>query len=101
MAGRPDFSRDGKIEPGVDCPHGSSVAFASEDRTKVAVARQKWRSQQEIDWIAAPPGLETGARSQLDPLLYLGPGRVASRLQERDRDLRQSLGDRRSLVSRK
>jgi hypothetical protein len=22
------------------------------------VARQKWRSQQEIDWIAAPPGLE-------------------------------------------
>jgi len=56
--GRPDFSRGGEIEPGVDCPHGSSVHFASDDRTKLAVARQKWRSQQEIDWIAAPPGLE-------------------------------------------
>ncbi|HEX4635894.1 MAG TPA: hypothetical protein VH189_06910, partial [Rhizomicrobium sp.] len=56
--GRSDFSRTGEIEPGVDCPHGSSVHFASDDRTKVAVARQKWRSQQEIDWISAPPGLE-------------------------------------------
>jgi len=56
--GRSDFSRGGEIEPGVDCPHGSSVHFASDDRTKIAVARQKWRSQQEIDWIAAPPGLE-------------------------------------------
>src|SRR6185295_5112925 len=34
--GRPDFSRGGEIEPGVDCPHGSSVHFASDDRTKVA-----------------------------------------------------------------
>src|SRR5258706_2907326 len=56
--GRPDYSRGAEIEPGVDCPHGASVHFASEDRTKVAVARQKWRSQQEIDWISAPPGLE-------------------------------------------
>ena len=56
--GRADFSRDGEIEPGVDCPHGSSVHFAHEDRTRVAIARQKWRSQQEIDWITAPPGLD-------------------------------------------
>jgi len=56
--GRADFTRNAEIEPGVDCPHGSSVHFASDDRTKVAVARQKWRSQQEIDWISAPPGLD-------------------------------------------
>ena len=56
--GRADFNRDAEIEPGVDCPHGSSVHFASDDRTKIAVARQKWRSQQEIDWISAPPGLD-------------------------------------------
>ena len=56
--GRADFSRDGEIEPGVDCPRGASVHFAHEDRTRVAVARQKWRSQQEIDWITAPPGLD-------------------------------------------
>src|SRR4051812_28071013 len=56
--GRPDFTRGAEIEPGVDCPHGASVHFASDDRTKIAVARQKWRSQQEVDWISAPPGLD-------------------------------------------
>ena len=56
--GRADFSRKGEIEPGIDCPHGSSVHFASDTRTRIAVARQKWRPQQEIDWISAPPGLE-------------------------------------------
>src|SRR6478736_4448930 len=53
--GRADFSRKGEIEPGVDCPHGSARHFANPNQTKIAVARQKWRSQQEIDWIANPP----------------------------------------------
>jgi len=56
--GRADFSRNGEIEPGVDCPHGSTLHFANPDQTRKAVARQKWRSQQEIDWIAIPPGLD-------------------------------------------
>jgi len=56
--GRPDFSRGAEIEPGVDCPHGSSVHFANDAQTKIAVGRQKWRSQKEIDWIAKPPGLD-------------------------------------------
>ena len=56
--GRSDYSRGAEVEPGVDCPHGSTVHLASPDQTKIAVARQKWRSQQEIDWIANPPGLE-------------------------------------------
>jgi len=56
--GRADFSRKGEIEPGVDCPHGSARHFANPNQTKIAVARQKWRSQQEIDWIANPPGLD-------------------------------------------
>jgi len=56
--GRSDFSRGPEIEPGVDCPHGSSIHFANDTQTKIAVARQKWRSQQEIDWIARPPGLD-------------------------------------------
>ena len=56
--GRPDFTRGAEIEPGVDCPHGSSIHFANDTQTKIAVARQKWRSQQEIDWIAKPPGLD-------------------------------------------
>ena len=39
--GRADFSRGAEIEPGVDCPHGSSTHFANDAQTKIAVARQK------------------------------------------------------------
>ena len=56
--GRADFSRKGEIEPGVDCPHGATRHFADPDQTKKAVGRQKFRSQQEIDWISVPPGLD-------------------------------------------
>ncbi|MEO8301717.1 MAG: hypothetical protein ABI608_07985 [Rhizomicrobium sp.] len=56
--GRADFARGAEIEPGVDCPHGSSTHFANDAQTKIAVARQKWRSQQEVDWISKPPGLD-------------------------------------------
>src|SRR5438067_2556657 len=56
--GRSDFTRGAEIEPGVDCPHGASVHFANDAHTKIAVARQRWRSKQEIDWISAPPGLD-------------------------------------------
>ncbi|TWB87259.1 hypothetical protein FBZ93_12240 [Bradyrhizobium macuxiense] len=56
--GRPDFTRGAEIEPGVDCPHGSTTNFANPDQTRIALARQKWRSKQEIDWIVAPPGLD-------------------------------------------
>ena len=56
--GRPDYARGAEIEPGVDCPHGATLHFANDTNTRIAVARQKWRSQQEIDWIAKPPGLD-------------------------------------------
>src|SRR4051812_1112805 len=56
--GRADFTRGAEIEPGVDCPHGASIHFANDGQTKIAVARQKYRSPQEIDWISKPPGLD-------------------------------------------
>src|SRR3954469_4302335 len=56
--GRPDFARGAEIEPGVDCKHGASVHFANDTQTKIAIARQKYRSQKEIDWVARPPGLD-------------------------------------------
>src|ERR1700761_3985158 len=56
--GRSDFTRGAEIEPGIDCPHGNTIHFANDTQTKIAVARQKFRSQQEIDWIAKPPGLD-------------------------------------------
>jgi len=56
--GRSDFTRGAEIEPGVDCPHGNTVHFANDHQTRIAVARQKWRSKQEVDYISAPPGLD-------------------------------------------
>src|SRR5271155_5589078 len=56
--GRADYSRASEIEPGVDCPHGSTTHFANPNQTKIAVVRQPWRSQQEVDWISQPPGLD-------------------------------------------
>src|SRR5580765_2166410 len=56
--GRADFTRSGEIEPGVDCPHGSTSYFSNEASAKSILSRQKWRSQQEIDWVTHPPGLE-------------------------------------------
>jgi hypothetical protein len=56
--GRPDYARGAEIEPGVDCPHGSTTHFSNPDKTRAAIARQHWRSAQEIDSITEPPGLE-------------------------------------------
>ena len=56
--GRPDYSRGAEIEPGVDCPNGSTVFMANPEETRKAIARQKWRSQKEIDWVTAPPGVD-------------------------------------------
>ncbi|MBA2587542.1 MAG: hypothetical protein H0U98_02850 [Alphaproteobacteria bacterium] len=56
--GRSDYSKGAFVEPGVDCPQGSSVFMASPEQTRIAIARQKWRSSQEIDWVTAPPGVE-------------------------------------------
>jgi len=56
--GRSDYSRGAEIEPGVDCPHGSTIHLANPDQTRTAIGRQKWRSQQEVDWVTAPPGVD-------------------------------------------
>lgn len=56
--GRAGFERQGEIEPGVDCPHGSTIHFSNDVEVRKAVALQSWRSPEEIDKIAKPPGLE-------------------------------------------
>ncbi len=57
--GRRDFARAGQIEPGVDCPRGSTQHFANEDQTRQALQMQKWRTKFEIESIVVPPGGET------------------------------------------
>ena len=47
--GRAGYAAPARSNWGVDCPHGSTLHFANPEQTKIAVARQKWRSQQEID----------------------------------------------------
>ena len=56
--GRSDFTRAGEIEPGVDCPHGNTIFFSNDTQAKIAISRQKWRGQQQIDLIMRPPGFE-------------------------------------------
>ncbi len=56
--GRSDFTRVGEIEPGVDCPHGNTIFFSNDTQAKIAISRQKWRGQQQIDLIMRPPGFE-------------------------------------------
>ncbi|HEY8254095.1 MAG TPA: hypothetical protein VIG39_05610 [Rhizomicrobium sp.] len=56
--GRASFARPGEIEPGVDCPHGSTRHFADPEHTRKAVARQRWRLPHEAEWVAVPPGLD-------------------------------------------
>ena len=58
--GRASFAHPGEIEPGVDCPHGSTLHFANPDQTRKAVARQNWRLPHEAEWVAVPPGLDAG-----------------------------------------
>ncbi|WFU40204.1 hypothetical protein QA640_39410 [Bradyrhizobium sp. CB82] len=56
--GRPGFTRGTEIEPGVDCPHGSTNFFTDPEQRKITLARQNWYSQQDIDLIVEPPGLD-------------------------------------------
>lgn len=55
--GRAGFTREGEIEPGSDCQHGSSVHFAN-DKNTAAALKQPFRSKYEIEAISRPPGLE-------------------------------------------
>jgi hypothetical protein len=53
--GRPDFSRGTEIEPGVDCPHGSTIHFAVPSHVAEAISLVRWRTPEEVKAIANPP----------------------------------------------
>jgi hypothetical protein len=55
----------GLVEPGSDCPHGSTQHFASEANLRAALKMQPWRTPEQIDAIAAPPGQDTVSRYNL------------------------------------
>jgi hypothetical protein len=58
--GRADYSRGTEIEPGVDCPHGSTKHFAVPALVAATFSLIPWRTPQEVEALANPPanGLE-------------------------------------------
>src|SRR5215813_13272835 len=53
--GRADYSRGTEIEPGVDCPHGSTIHFANPTQAFKALSLIPWRTSKEIESLANPP----------------------------------------------
>ena len=60
FGGRADYSRGTEIEPGVDCPHGSTTHFAIPAQVAKTFSLIPWRSPKEVEALANPPadGLE-------------------------------------------
>src|SRR3954452_15762676 len=58
--GRADYSRGSEIEPGVDCPHGSTTHFAIPAQISKTFSLIPWRTPKEVDTLASPAadGLE-------------------------------------------
>ena len=44
--GRADYQRTGEIEPGVDCPHGSTVHFSNANHIRDALKTLPWRTEE-------------------------------------------------------
>ena len=53
--GRPDFERGTEIEPGVDCPHGSTTHFANPTQAAKAFSFVPWRTPKEVESLSNPP----------------------------------------------
>lgn len=53
--GRADFSRGTELEPGIDCPHGSTVHFAVPSQVAQSFSLIRWRTPQEVEALANPP----------------------------------------------
>jgi hypothetical protein len=53
--GRADYSRGTEVEPGVDCPHGSTIHFAVPAQVAKSLSLVHWRTKEEVEAIANPP----------------------------------------------
>jgi hypothetical protein len=55
FGGRPDFERGKDPQPGVDCPHGSTIHFAVPDHVEEALSLVRWRTPEEVKRLSHPP----------------------------------------------
>src|SRR5437763_14397441 len=53
--GRADYSRGTEIEPGVDCPHGSTTHFAIPAQVAKTISLIRWRTPKKVEARANPP----------------------------------------------
>src|ERR1041384_2409263 len=82
--GRADYSRGTEIEPGIDCPHGSTVHFAVPAHVAKAFSLVSWRTPKEVEALAHPPadGLERNVAG-----VYFHTWRAASAYRGYNRDI--------------
>ena len=79
--GRADYSRGTEIEPGVDCPHGSTIHFAVPAQVAKTFSLIPWRTPQEVEALANPPADWPGSKPRRRVFPYLAGRLRLSRLQ--------------------
>jgi len=84
FGGRSDYSRGTEIEPGVDCPHGSTTHFANPAQTFKAISLVPWRTSKEIEAISNPP---TNTLNRDGEGVYYPVWRAASAYRGYNRDI--------------
>jgi hypothetical protein len=82
--GRADYSRGAEIEPGVDCPHGSTTHFAIPDQVEKTLSLIPWRTPQEVIALAHPSA--TSLSRDRDGVYY-ATWRAASAYRGYNRDI--------------
>jgi hypothetical protein len=82
--GRADYSRGTQIEPGIDCPQGSTIHFAVPAHVAQSLSLVSWRTPEEIHAIANPPadGLNRNVAG-----VYFHTWRAASAYRGYNRDI--------------
>jgi hypothetical protein len=82
--GRADYSRGMEIEPGIDCPHGSTIHFAVPAHVAKSFSLIPWRTPQEVEALANPPatGLDRNVAG-----VYFHTWRAASAYRGYNRDI--------------
>lgn len=84
FGGRADYSKGDYIEPGIDCPRGSTVHFAVPWQVAQSLSLVPWRTAKEVQEIANPPA--TGLTR--DPAgVYFHTWRAASAFRGYNREI--------------
>ena len=82
--GRADYYRGREIEPGVDCPHGSTTHFAVPAEVAKTFSLINWRTPEEVETLANPPATD---KDRNPAGVYFHTWRAASAYRGYNRDI--------------